>query len=397
MVKQSKQTIARRPFSWPLISVCLLTILALLSFTLFTIVHWIEREVLTAETWAATVAELPKNDQIARSLATTTIDQLFTATELETHIEQALPERAGFLVAPLSDQLKVFLTNQTTLVIKSDQFQTVWVTANKEVVERLVNGARAPTTVTEAEPAQLSVPLTVLRDAIRTVLTNRGILNDDLTSGATPELVVNAKASINTLQDYIRRLDFLYATLWLFAIVCALGALIISRNRRRLLMIMAVSVIVISLLQLIGIRALQPALLNFFSDVAASSTTSIVYDTLLESFRQQGIWTLLFATLFALIVFLTKPQILRKSHTLAKWLDSLKTSSAAGYWKKFRSSVAIARWYIVGFTTLAGLVLFAFVLPVNWTTVTLFLLFIILIAELTSLVAAGSRRRVPMK
>lgn len=399
MVKQSVKTGQRQPLTWSMVLSCLLATIGLIAFTSFTMVHWVEKQILTTDTWVQTVGQLPKNDAVASSLSTYTVNQLFTATDLENRIEQALPERAGFLASPLANHLDTFLTNQTKNVIQSDQFTAVWIAANNAVFTRIVDGARAPAedSAPPAERARLAVPLGVLRDSINQVLTNRGIINEGGSNRGASELIVDLKTSVSNIQEYIRLVDFLYATLWLVAIVCVLGALVFSRNRRRLLLIITIAVAIIALLQLIGVRALRPTLLNFFADASAMTAAGVVYDTLLASFRTASTWVFVIAIISSIVIFLASPRILRKSKTVAKWMDSYKQSAVWRFGGQVRAWVAQYQWYIVGLTALVGLTLTAFLIPVSWQNASLTLLFIILIAELTSLIAARRRENAPMK
>lgn len=396
MVKQASTSVQRQPLTWRMVVSFLLATNGVIAFTAFMMAHWVEKQVLTPDTWVQTVGQLPKNDEVATALSTYTITQLFTATDLENKIEQALPDRAGFLAAPLTDQLQNFLTKQTKRVIQSNQFQAVWISANQAALERLINGARADTTDNNAQPAQVSVPLGVLRDSIKTVLTNRGVLSDSSNSNEASDLVVNIKTSIGMIHQQIRIIDFVNATFWLLALVCVIGALVFSRNKRRLLLIIAVSLIVISLLQLIGVRILRPTILNFFADASATAAAGVVYDTLLASFKQSTVWVLVLSMIGFVIVFLCSAKLIRKSKTTSKWFDTFKASALWGGGVTVRSFFARYQWYIVGVAALVGLTLAAFFIPVSWQSVTLTLLYIILIAELTSLIA-GRGRSAPME
>ena len=397
MVKQSQKTAQRQPLIWPMVFSCLLTVIAVLSFTIFTLAHWVEKQVLTTDTWTQTVGSLPKNDEVASALSSYTINQLITNTDLETTIEQALPPRAGFLAAPLTDQIQSFLTKQTKRIIQSDQFESVWIATNKAIVNRIVTGARADTSDDARQPAQLSVPLTLLRNSIVSVLTNRGIIAPPEPTANGSSLIVNLKTSVGELQKQIRLIDFFNATFWLLALVGLFGALVFSRNRRTLLLIVALSIIIIGLLQLIGVRALRPTILNFFADASANAAAGVVYDTLLASFKTGVIWIIVITFIGGVIVFFSSQKILRKSKTITKWLNALKVSSVARVWKSVRVFFMNYRWYIVGAAFLIGLILIAFVIPVSWQSATVTLLSIILLAELTSLIAAGRPRRVPME
>ena len=83
------------------IAIGTLGIVGLISLVSFTTSHWVEKQILTPDTWAQTMGELPQNDQVASAISGYVINELFTATELETTVQNALPDRAAFLAKPL--------------------------------------------------------------------------------------------------------------------------------------------------------------------------------------------------------------------------------------------------------------------------------------------------------
>lgn len=370
------------------IAIGALGVVGLVSLVSFTTSHWVEEQILTPETWAQTMGELPQNDQVASAISSYAIDELFTAAELETTVQNALPEKAAFLAKPITQQLQNFLTTQTKNAIQSTQFQTIWMTANRVVVEQLVNGARNQGSSDSSEPAQIRIPLGSIQSVVTNILKNQGIISEDTGSSEGIPLVVNLKTSIGAIQQQIRVVDFLNATLWLVAIVAFLGAIVLAKNRRRVLIILALSVVVIALLQLTGIRALRPALLGFFADSSVMGAAGVVYDTLLAGFRDIGLWILGISAGVLVLLGVTSPRLTRKSKTITKWVGVLKASK---FWQVIttgRQYIAKGQWYIVGVSALVGLTLAAFFIPVSWQSGVLTVLTVVLIAEVVQLVKA---------
>ncbi len=368
------------------ITIGALGIVGLISLVSFTTAHWVEKQILTPDTWAQTMGKLPQNDQVASAISGYVINELFTATELETTVQNALPDRAAFLAKPLTQQLQNFLTTQTKNAVQSAQFQTIWMTANRVVVEQLISGARAQGTTDSSEPAQIRIPLGAIQNVVTNVLQNQGIISEDATSGEGIPLIVNLKASVGAIQQQIRVVDFLNATLWLLAIVAFLGAVVLAKNRRRVLIILALSVLVIALLQLTGIRALRPALLGFFAGGSVMGAAGVVYDTLLAGFRDIALWTVGISAGVLALLGLSSPRLTRKSKTITKWTAAFKASK---FWQAIgvgRQYITNAQWYIVGVSALVGLTLAAFFIPVSWQSATLTALTVLLIAEIVQLV-----------
>ena len=48
----------------------------------YSMVHWVEKQVLTTDNWVATVASVPKNDTVAAALSSYSVNRLFTTTDL---------------------------------------------------------------------------------------------------------------------------------------------------------------------------------------------------------------------------------------------------------------------------------------------------------------------------
>lgn len=378
---------AHKNSAWSIAVISILSVLGLVAFTGFTSVHWVERQILTPETWAQTVGTLPKNSAVSSALSSYVIDQLVTSTNLETTIQESLPERAAFLAGPLTDQLERFLTTQTTRVIQSDQFQAVWMSTNQAVINQLVTGAREPNSQESSVPAQIRIPLAAVKNVVTTILQNQGVISSNPDQAEDLPLVVNLKASVNTIHQQIRLVDFLNATLWLIAVVALLGAVVLAKNRRKLILILALSITVLALLQLIGIRALRPAILNFFADASALTAAGVVYDTLVASFKDMAVWILSLSAVAALITILTSPRITRKSKTITRWVATYETSRVKSSIETARLAIGKGRWYIIGIAGLVGLTLAAFVIPVNLQNGVLIVLYVVLLAEVTALIA----------
>lgn len=376
---------------WRSVVICLLIIIGLVSFTAFGVVHWVERQILTTENWVQVVAPLPKNNEVATSLSEYSVNQLLSSINLEAKITQALPDRASFLAPPLTEQVESRLTRRTKQIIQSDQFTTLWTAANRAASQRLLAKARGEPVPQPKAPARFNLDLSSLKERISNLLDK-----DSPAPKGDVSVGVNLKTSVDKITSYIKAADFLNGTLGLLALVSLLGGITLTFFRRRLVMVISIAVMVISLLQLIGAKALRPAVLNNIENASYRPAASAVYDTLLSSFKRGATAVLIVAFVLFLISWLIKPSVINRNKTLAKQFAEAKKSAV---WKRSSDFRVLLRHYalpVSGFFVLVGLALMAFVGNLDWQGIIRSILFVVLAIEIVYLAAARPRRP-PMK
>lgn len=396
------QTSQKFRFSWRSLTVWVLAAAGLAALTGALVVHWTERQILTTDNWVQVVAPLPKNDAVASALSTYAVNQLYTATDLEDRITQALPDRAAFLAPTLSDQLQTRLTNRTKQVIQSDRFQSIWETANRAASQRLLTTARNPESATQKRTARFSLDLSSLRETVSSILnerTGRDIAPVNADSNKNVGVAVGLKASVKKIHQYIRLIDFLNATLWLFAVVCLLGAIVLSRSRRYLLLALSSIMVVISLLQIIGVKALRPYIINQIQDSSFRPAVSVIYDTLVASFRNGAVTAFTVSTLlFVLILVLHKPLLIRSKH-IANWFKDIQRSRVWRFGVTARQFIGKYRYQLMAVAAVLVLTLLAFAVKEFSASIgARGLLSILLFVELISLFGLRNKPRgKPMK
>jgi hypothetical protein len=119
-----------------------LAVIAVLSLIALIIIRWADTRILDTDTWVSTVGPLPKDPDVSSALATYTISTILNEQRTEARIKQVLPPRADFLASPLYDQLNSRATKRAQQFISSDQFQSIWVGANRLAMAGLLATAR---------------------------------------------------------------------------------------------------------------------------------------------------------------------------------------------------------------------------------------------------------------
>lgn len=391
--KSSTRRIPHLKFGWRKLAVISLTFLGLAFFVGFTTAHWVERQLLTTDNYVNLVAPLPKDEQVSSALADYSVNKLFTGIDLEAKIAQALPDKAAFLAAPLTERVNARADQLAQSFIQSDQFQGIWISANRQAHHQLVDRARGDIPLREKRaPANLGIKLGTLTQNIREKL---GITSEPLfsqqsakTSVGDITLVANLKSSFETFKRYVQAIDFFNGVLWLASLACLIGAIAISHTRRRLLLIILAAISVISLLQLIGVRVLRPEVINQVEQVTYRPAAEVIYDSLLASFKRGATSIFTVSTISFAVLLLFRLPAVTKNKYLAKWRNDFHQTA---FWKTvcdIRVKIGTYRWPIVGTGAFLVLVFMAFVPEFDWQGLLRAVLSILIILGLVTIVAA---------
>ena len=382
--------------NWRGMTIWALTLLGILFLTSFTLVHWTERLILTTDNWVKVVTPLPKNEEVATALSQHAVDKLFEDVDLEQKISDALPRRAAFLAAPLTERVETRADQLAKNIIQSDQFQSVWATANRVAHERLVSAARDGGDQTQNnQKAGFALRLENLLQSIRERLgsSSGGLFSETKGQDRPISLNVDLKTKFNNFKKAVRLSDFLNSVLWLAALACLVWALALSRGRRRLFMAVMIILATIALLQLIGVKALRPSVLNQIQDISFRPAAGIIYDELLSSFQRSATVLFVISTLLFLIIFITGRPVVKNNPKLRKWL---KDARGSNFWQLMLNSrlwVGRYRWPIAGIISFLILVYLAFAPELDWQSVINAGLVISIFAGLINLVSLSQPKR----
>lgn len=273
----------RRVVTW------FLVVLSALLVPLSVVTVWAVETVTNTDQYVTTLAPLAREKVVTNFVAAAATDKLFTSVEVQKRIERVLPDRAGFLAAPITSQLHGFVRRQLADVLQSKWFQSLWDRINRgshaAVVAVLTGkktpGARANEVVVDVTPVLTKVisaldkrGVTVF-DGVRSRLTRANSLTLNL---ATSRQVSKARGAFSLASD-------LGWAVPLVAGILVVGAVAVAVDRRKALLRVAVGTALFAAVLLAGI-ALGRA---FFVDHAAArvdpSVTGSVFDTLVRFLR----------------------------------------------------------------------------------------------------------------
>lgn len=390
---------------WRGFAVFALSFVGLVSLVGFGFAHWTERQLLTTDNWVKLVEPIPKNDAVATSLSDYSVNRLFDKVNIDQKIADALPPKASFLAEPLSNQLEQRTKSRAKQAIQSDRFQGVWADANRIAHKKLVDKARGES---EESPAKnktiFNLNLSSLGATIREKLgsTSSPLFQNDQAAGANDSKIgigVNLKTSFDKFRKFVNTVDFLNGVLGIFALACLLWAIAITKNRRRLVMILSASSGVIALLQIIGVKALRPFVLNQIETQSYRPAVGVVYDDLVATFEHGAVLLFIISLMIFLISFLVGYKTLVKDRHAVDFVKSVRSSGAYKELRKLRKQVGQYRYVLMGVAVLIILILLAVMSGYDWQGILRALFFAFILCAMIRLFAVlpnSSRRKLPM-
>jgi hypothetical protein len=392
-------------FGWRGFAVFVLSFIGLTSLVVFSITHWTDRQLLTTDNWVKLVAPIPKNNEVATSLSDYAVNRLFDKTNLDQKIAEALPPNASFLAEPLSNQLEQRTKNRAKEVVQSDKFQGLWVNANRIAHKKLVDRARADTNAPAPKGStRFNLDLSSLGSSIREKLGNRSsplFQNDAAPSTQENKvgLAVSLKTSFSKFKQFVNAVDFLNGVLGILAVACVLWALAISKNRRRLLMILSTAMAAVSLLQIIGVKSLRPVVLNQIETQSYRPAVGVVYDSLVATFERGATLIFIFSFLIFAVSFLVGYSRLTKHKQTVSILRSIKSHQLYKQLKQIRKQAGKYRYSLMGGAVFAVLIVLAAMSGYDWQGIIRAILFAFILCaviRLFALMPGRTTRKSPM-
>lgn len=275
---------------WRSFFVWLLVVLGCLMTAGFIITSWTERVLLSTDNWVRIVSPLPKDDQVASAVSNYTVTGIFNSLDVDVKIHDALPERAAFLAPTLTNALQTQSENITKKFIQSDQFQGLWESANRLAHARLIETARNETESQTNRSVQVgntkfSLNLANLRQYVVSQLQKSDLYGNFNDNEGQNQIVADIKLSLQNLKYFIRSTDSLYAILPYAIIMVFLLALAISRRRYSVLLGISAGVMIVTTLQIIGVKILRPEFINLVQNNLYRPAVGVVWDALIIPFN----------------------------------------------------------------------------------------------------------------
>ena len=293
--KRRGRTIA----SWVLIVLaCLLAVLSV-------VVVYARNELLDTDTFVSTVAPLAKDKAIQTTVATKVSENLVARTDLQQRVQNALPEKAGFLANPISGAVKTATYQITLNLVQSPRFQTLWEQAlrrSHEQVDNLLLGNKVG--ALQSTNGEVTVDLSQVENAVKQQLSARGLsVFNKVPNYTGAPFVLFQSDQLAKLQRWVKFLNRLVVVLPIVSILVFAGAVVLARDRRRGLVHAASGLAVSMAILLIAANVGRNQYLSSLRPNQSRAANAAVIDTVDAALLDTVRTVLIVAAIVAIVAF----------------------------------------------------------------------------------------------
>jgi len=267
---------------------------------------WVRDVVLDTDTWVSTVAPLPQSEVVAGTLSTYVVGEVFDAVDVEAVAQEALPDEFAMLSGPLVGVLQDLAGDTVTKLIQSDQFNAVWVTANRAAHTLAMEALRGDRSLLYLEDGALTFDLS---DVFATIENTLGLQKLGLFAGEENpgKIVLFTSQQVALVQQVLAVIDTVGSLLPLLALVTFVIAWLVSLWRRRTLMWIGIGVVITAALSLVVIAIAQPVVLAAILDPLYRALADEIWDVILNGLIWQTVLLGILGLLIALGAWVAGP------------------------------------------------------------------------------------------
>lgn len=281
----------------------LVAVLAIVSVTS----RFVRSQILDTDRYITTVAPLGEDPAVQAEVTNQITDEIFTRVDIESLTAEALTAisqgadlaenapRVSQLVVGLSpvlaSQAKGFVEDTVATFVQSQQFEDLWIQANRRAHSALVSVVTGNYGISSVEVDQsgtVSISLGTVIDNVKAALTDRGFTVAQNIPAVDKQFVLFQSPNLVKAQRAVNALDKASAILPWLGIACIAGAVALAPRGRRLrtLSLAGLSVALGMLVLAVAILVARALYLDDIpTSVLSPDAASAVVDTVLVPLR----------------------------------------------------------------------------------------------------------------
>jgi hypothetical protein len=316
------------------IAVGVLVFLAVVSLVVGAVGVWVHRTVFNTDQYVALVGPIAEDPQVQEALATYTTTQVFDALQLESRLESALPGPLNVVVGPVTNAARNYVHDAARRFFASPGFQQLWIQINTvahEKVVALINGdyEQLPNvSITGGEVRLNTIPIIteVLRQLAQSAagLFGLNVTIPQISASEIPEaakqkleqalgvtlppdfgqITIMQQSQLNDVQNAVRWFDRLVYAVIALAVILIVLALVLSTNRRRTLIALALGLVVGLLLFRGLVRVIESRAVDAVTNPTARGAVRNTVADVAANLRTAGTWLLVIGIVAAIVAYL---------------------------------------------------------------------------------------------
>jgi hypothetical protein len=262
---------------------------------------WVKRTLLDTDRFVEELGPLADNPEIQALVAERISDELIAQADLDTRLQNVLPENLQFLDGTLANAGDGFIRQAATAVTASDQFANLWREALRISHSKVVAVLTGDTDTVQVDDGVVSIDLSSLRDSVRERVSQTGLARFLPAASEKPlEITLYQSDALASAQSLVQLLKVVGFVLPFLVLVLFGTAIALAIDRRKAVFRVGLGLTIAMVLQLVAILFGRSFYLDAVSNYLPQPPASAIFDILVY-FPRSGTRAVLFVGLVLMI------------------------------------------------------------------------------------------------
>ncbi|MEU0370679.1 hypothetical protein ABZ070_10510 [Streptomyces sp. NPDC006283] len=276
---------------------------------------WTADEVGDTDRYVDTVTPLASDPDIQNAAANRVTNAVMEHIDLPTLLEGVVPadrplaqKALGKLGDALENAVRSFVHDKSKEVIASETFENIWIQANRRIhaaVDKALTGSGGG--AVKINDNSVSVDLGPVVERVKQRLVDEGMTVASKIPEVHTDFTVLRADNIGKVKTYFRILQIAGFWLPVLSVVLIAAGVLISRHRRRVLVVAALAFTFAVLMLGLGLTVFRVVYLNALPDSVSQAAAESVYDALTRYLRTMVRTAATLGLVIALAAWLSGP------------------------------------------------------------------------------------------
>jgi hypothetical protein len=323
-----------------------LVVLSCLGILLSSITAWTHEAFLNTNNWVALVGPLAHDPKVVSAVSAYTANEVVTLLQVQQRVEQALPQQAHFLAVPVTNVIHDFTQKRVANLMRTSQFQRVWIATNRYVHAEVLAALRGQTKNVIISNGAVTLNLIpTINQALQTLqqdlsgLIPANVHLPDVSQLQVPsqaraklsqalgvtlpanfgEITLFQSVQLAKAQQLLRLADLLTVLLPIITALLLVATIWLSLDRRRTLIQLGIGVAITFLIVRVTLGYLEERVINGITNPTAQGLASDVISSAIAGLLTLTVLLLIAGVVTILIAYLFgKPEWFRATYALGK-------------------------------------------------------------------------------
>ena len=267
---------------------------------------WVKRQALSTDNWTNASARLLEDDQIRSALSVYLVNQVYANVNVSQRLQQRLPPSLAPLAQPLAVGLETASTRLVDNLLARPRVQQLWREANRRAHTQFIALLEGKHNVLVSSNGNVVLDLSQIVKLLADETGLGGRLEGRLPPDAGKITIMKGN-QLDTARNAVKVIKVLSYLLFFLVIALYAAAVYLARNRRKLLLGVGVSVLVVGLLILVVRRFAGNYLVDALSDPNNKDAVNATWAIGTELLRNTGINGVIYGIVIIFAAWLAGP------------------------------------------------------------------------------------------